>query len=215
MPVIPRTAPRRGERTYALLVLRQSPRLKIFEGVLLKTGRAVEESALRPTPHYPEIPLLIEFAGNDGSGRGHNRSRDIHILWRYAGGEWEEIARSLSQGSEWFDHLAPIVRRELVRPTGVDHVGEARAAAGRLAALIDGELSQLAEEGRERALAFLYDQVAARFAESVTAAAVVLGPGASLAQPGAPLNSGSAAPPARPRFGPGAVRVPVWLRQAS
>jgi hypothetical protein len=201
---IPRTAPRRAERTYALLVLRPSPRRKLFEGVFLRTGSLVDEAALRPSPHYPEIPLLIEFAGNDGSGRGHNRSRDIHVLWRFIGGAWEEIARTLSQGSEWFDHLAPIVRRELVRPA-VDHVAEARAAAGRLAALIDGELSQLAEEGRERALAFLYDQVAARFAENVSDAAAIA----------PPVSSGFAAPSARRRFPPGASRVPVWLRQAS
>ncbi len=173
---IPRTAPRRAERTYALLILRPSPRLKIFEGVFLRTGSVIEQAALRPTPHYPEIPLLIEFAGRDGGGRGHNRSRDIHVLWRFVAGEWEEIARILSQGSEWFDHLAPIVRRELVRPA-VDHVAEARAASGRLAALIDGELSQLTEEGRERALAFLYDQVAARFADGVSASAGLFRPG--------------------------------------
>jgi hypothetical protein len=207
--VIPRTASRRTERTYALLILRPAPRLRIFEGTFLKTGSMVEETALRPSPHYPEIPLVLEFAGTDGSGRGHNRSRDIHVLWRYVAGEWEEIARTLSEGSEWFDHLAPIVRRELVRPA-VDHVAEARAAAGRLAALIDGELSGLAEEGRERALAFLYDQVASRFAESVSAAAGAVG-GVTLAPP---LSSGSAKP-ARPRFGPARARIPIWLREAS
>ena len=58
----------------------------------------------------------------------------------------------------------------------VDHVGDARAVAGRLAALIDGALDELTEEGREHALAFLYDEVAARFAGTMRDLAAGYGP---------------------------------------
>jgi hypothetical protein len=186
MPIrLPRTAGRRAGPGYALLVRRLSPNraLRNFEGKLLRAGAFVEESALWPDRHYPLVPLLIEFAGTDGlaangkPARGHNRARDIRILWRFdrARAEWDEVARIMSDGSHWYADLAPIVERELV-PAAVDCVGEARAAAGRLAALIDGALDQLTEEGREHALAFLYDEVAARFAGTMRDLAAGYGP---------------------------------------
>lgn len=116
------------------------------------------------------MPLLIEFAGSTGRdargwpARGHNRALDLHILWRYdaRAGDWQEVARTVSQGAEWFVALEPIVRRELVRPPA-NYVEEARTASERLLVTIDRELHELdADEARERVLAFLYDQVAAR-----------------------------------------------------
>lgn len=182
---IPRTAARRSERTYALLVLRKArPKaLRIFKGRLFRTGAYVEESELWPTPHYPRAPLLVEYAGRtgrDANGRraaGHNRSRDLYVLWRFdaARREWDEVARVETEGPEWFEYFAPIVAREII-PPDVDHVAEARAATGRLAALIDGELDELADEGRDRALGFLYDQIAARLAESLAKSAAALRP---------------------------------------
>jgi hypothetical protein len=171
---IPRTAARRAERCYARLVLRATRRAPFFDGPLLRAGAFVEESALWPTPDYPLIPLLIEYAGSDGSGLGHNRSRDVHVLWRYvrARQDFEEVARVASHGAEWVYDLRPIVERELVRPA-IDDNARGRAAASRLAALIDGALDELEDAGRESALAALYNQVAARFAESVTAGAVL------------------------------------------
>jgi hypothetical protein len=177
---IPRTAARRSERTYVRLVLRPVRRAPFFEGALLRAGGFVEESALWPTPDYPLVPLLIEYAGSDGTGRGHNRSRDVHVLWRYVrghsegkpSGDFEEVARVASHGAEWVYDLRPIVERELLRPA-IDHDARGRAAASRLAALIDGALDELEDAGRESALAALYNQVAARFAESVAAGAVL------------------------------------------
>lgn len=174
---IPRTAARRSERTYALLVLRKprSKALRVFKGRLFQTGAYVEESALWPTPHYPRAPLLIEYAGRTGRdaggrpARGHNRARDLYILWRFdaARREWDELARTSSEGPEWYEYFAPIVQQEII-PPDVDHVAEARAATGRLAALIDGELDELADEGRGRALGFLYDQIGSRLAEALS-----------------------------------------------
>ncbi len=182
---IPRTAGRHCTRSYALLVLRvgRNRALRNFEGRLFRAGALVEESALWPTPHYPRIPLLIEFAGTDGlaangkPAHGHNRARDIRILWRFdrERGEWDEVARIASAGSHWYADLAPIVERELVAPD-VDDVGEARSAAGRLAALIDGALNELTDEGREHALGFLFDEVAARLAQTTRDLAAGYGP---------------------------------------
>jgi hypothetical protein len=186
MPIrLPRTASRRSGLSYALLVRRLSPNraLRNFEGQLLRTGALIDDAALWPDSHYPLVPLLIEFAGTDGlaangkPARGHNRARDIRILWRFdrARGEWDEVTRITSDGSHWYADLAPIVERELIEAPR-DHAGEARAAAGRLAALIDGALDQLTEEGREHALAFLYDEVAARFAGTMRDLATGYGP---------------------------------------
>jgi hypothetical protein len=187
---IPRTAARgvansKTERSYALLVLRlgRNRALRNFEGRLFRCGALVEESALWPAPHYPRVPLLIEYAGRESAAanakpaRGHNRARDIRILWRYdrERGEWDELARILSEGSHWYADLAPIVERELV-PPDIDHVSEARAAAGRLAALIDTELGALASEGREHALAFLFDEIAGRIAGTIRDLAAGYGP---------------------------------------
>jgi hypothetical protein len=175
---IPRTALRGAARCYARLVLRpaRSRSLRFFEGRFFKCGAAVEDAALWPTDHYPVTPLLVEYAGSTGRdvrglpARGHNRARDLYILWRFNLGcrEWEEVAQVISEGPEWYEYFRPIVEREIIKPP-VDHVTEARAATGRLAALIDGELNQLADEGRERALSFLYDEIAMRFSEAVTA----------------------------------------------
>lgn len=186
MPIrLPRSAGRRSGPSYALLVRRISPNraLRNFEGQILRAGALVEESALWPDAHYPRVPLLIEFAGTDGlaangkPARGHNRARDIRILWRFDRERraWDEIARIASEGSHWYADLAPIVERELV-PADVDHVEDARAIAGRLAALIDGALAELTEEGRGHALAFLYDEVAARFAGTMRDLAAGYGP---------------------------------------
>jgi hypothetical protein len=182
---IPRTATRRGERSYALLVLRlgRNRALRNFEGRLFRCGALVEESALWPAPHYPRVPLLVEYAGTDGldangkPARGHNRARDIRILWRYdrERGEWDELARILSEGSHWYADLAPIVERELIAPD-IDHVSEARGAAGRLAALIDGTLAELTDEGREHALGFLFDEIAGRIAGTIRDLAAGYGP---------------------------------------
>lgn len=190
MPIrLPRSSSRRAGPSYALLVRRLSPNraLRNFEGQLLRSGALVEEAALWPDAHYPLVPLLIEFAGTDGlaangkPARGHNRARDLRILWRFdrARGEWDEVTRITSEGSHWYADLAPIVERELGLPDMYaprDDVEDAREEVGRLAALIDGALDELTEGGREHALAFLFDAVAARFAGTMRDLAAGYGP---------------------------------------
>jgi hypothetical protein len=96
-----------------------------FAGVFLRSGAVVDGASLWPTSDYPAIPLLIEFAGSDRSGRGHNRSLDIHVLWRFDGRAFREVARVKSQGREWVFDFLPIVEREIS--------GYRRVTASRLA----------------------------------------------------------------------------------
>lgn len=172
---IPRTCPSRGERTWAQLIERvpRRARIQIFPGrVYFRTGAQVDERELRPTPSWPATPLLLEYAGSDRTGRGHNRSNYIHVLWRFDAkrAEFREIARCVTQGPEWFAHLAPIARREIERGSPpVNHVEVAHAVTGRVLALLDGELETLEDEGRDRVMSFLYDQVVGRLMEDLDA----------------------------------------------
>jgi hypothetical protein len=155
----------RREPTWALVVrgVRSSRGLAVFDGAWVRTGSTVPASELRPSPDYPQIPLLIEFAGSDRTGRGHTRSQDIHILWRFdpVGRAWSEVIRTLSQGSEWIADIAAAVRRELrAEPAG--GVENARRTAQKVIEVLDTELDALDTDARTRALAFLYDQFAAR-----------------------------------------------------
>lgn len=174
---IPRSAPGgRPEPTWAQLILRVR-RSGLIDGRFFRTGARVEESALRPSDAWPEVPLLVEFAGSERAGRGHNRSADIHLLWRYDSARrgFDEIARVRSDGAEWLHHLEPIIRRHIRRPP-VSPTSEARDAARRVVAALEGELDLLEDEGHERALALIYNQVAARFAASVSEKARALRP---------------------------------------
>lgn len=170
---IPHSAPTRSEKTYAQLIRRVSPdpRLAILEGAWFKTGAAVDAAELWPSPDYPLVPLLLEYAGTDRSGRGHNRSRDLHILWRYdaTAGEFTELARVLSRGAEWFEHLAPIVRAE-IRRAPVNNEERAGYAVTRVMEVLDGELCELESAGRTAALARIYTQVSARLCGEKNAA---------------------------------------------
>jgi hypothetical protein len=160
---IPRTCQFRREPTYAMLIRRVNRRKVIaFEGRYFRTGVTVDERELRPTLEWPEIPLLIEYAGSDRTGRGHRRSRDIHVLWKFEIGQWVELARVSSQGPEWVHHLKPIVLREL-RVAPVNYIALATDATGRVLALLDAELDAMDEdEGRERIMFLLYDRFTAR-----------------------------------------------------
>ena len=159
---IPRSTPGRRERTYAQLVMRVHPHRALpFEGRMFKTGSRVEEAELHPSSEYPAVPILIEYAGSDRTGRGHNRSPDVHVLWQFVDGVWNELARVRSHGPEWMVHLRPIVELVLVS-LPVNHIEIAGQVSARVLRFLDKELEHLADEGRERAMSFLFDQFAAR-----------------------------------------------------
>lgn len=134
-----------------------------FEGILLKPGSRVEHGALWPNAGFPDTPLLIEFAGSDRTGSGHNRSKQIHILWRFdlKKTEWVEIARTLSLGSDWIPHLVAIALKELGGPPPPDAT-EAVKASSRFLSGLDSELRALGEGEQGMVLNLVYEQVAAR-----------------------------------------------------
>jgi hypothetical protein len=132
-----------------------------FEGKLLKPGARLEYSSLWPDPRYPRKPVLLEFAGSDHSGRGHNRGSQIYILWRLEGENWVEIARSLSVGGEWIAVLMPIALRELGGPARIDPDMAEKLAVVWLGRL-DDELKELGAGDRGIMLNFVFEQVAAR-----------------------------------------------------
>ena len=162
---IPQTCEDRRQQTYVQLVLRVYPERTInpFEGRLLRCGSKVEEAALRPSGEYPETPLLIEFAGSDRSGKGHNRSSDVHVLWKFdrGGAAWIELARVKSRGAEWIEYLKPIVIRELGR-TQLSSADVAWNASQRILVALDRELELLQRAARAETMVFLYDAFAAR-----------------------------------------------------
>jgi hypothetical protein len=168
MPRIPLTASGRRDKTFAQLVLRVKPRATInaFEGRFLRCGAHVNVCDLWPTVDYPNVPLLIEFAGFERGGYGHVRARDIHVLWRYEvqTGKWVEIARILSHGPEWVQHLKPIIEAQFDAPPE-NYVKDAMDASDRVLALLDNEIEALSDEGRARLLSVLFDQLAARIVE--------------------------------------------------
>jgi hypothetical protein len=166
---IPRTSDSRGEFTYARVLWRVHPdrtMANAFEGVLLKPGSVVEDSALWPDARYPARPLLLEFAGSDRTGRGHNRSNQIYILWRFEPDQWQwvEIARVFTQGAEWVPMLLPLALRELGGVMPAPDPAAALDSMKRFLAQLDDELRQVGSQERAIAIGFMYEQLGARLA---------------------------------------------------
>jgi hypothetical protein len=134
-----------------------------FEGLLFKPGALVEDAALWPDARYPAKPVLLEFAGSDHTGSGHNRSNQIYILWRYEPeyGIWVEIVRALSKSADWIVNLLPIALAEL-GGTAAPNPDLAWAVAGRLLVQVDSELAGLGVADRGLVLNLISEQVAAR-----------------------------------------------------
>jgi hypothetical protein len=163
---IPRTNETRGALTYARLLLRVWPRrtFAAFDGKFFKPGAKIEEADLWPTPEYPAVPLLLEYAGSDRTGRGHRRANDIYLLWRYERetGEWVALLRYTGQGTEW---IAPIKRRalaELARTEPPISCTHASDVCVRVLAALDHELELLDNENRHLVMSFVYQEFSAR-----------------------------------------------------
>jgi hypothetical protein len=163
---IPRTCPHRRDMTYAKLLLRVYPHRSwnAFDGSPVKPGALVDESALWPTAEYPETPLLLEYAGNDHSGRGHNRSLDIYLLWRYdrAQARWTELMRCKSQGLEWIESMKPVALQELARTAPAPDPWTADRVSILVLSLLDIELEKLGPAERHLAMSFVYQEFSAR-----------------------------------------------------
>jgi hypothetical protein len=167
---IPRTCKYRRQPTYAKLLLRvyRDRTWNAFEGKLLKPGALIDEAELWPTPEYPEIPLLLEYAGHDRTGRGHRRSNDIYLLWRYerSRAAWVELIKCTCQGADWIEQLKPIAIAELGRAvlpvTMEEAAAQAASVTGRVLGVLDHELEMLGPRDRHLVMTFVYQEFSAR-----------------------------------------------------
>jgi len=147
---------------------------RLRSGPLFRTGQIIEEAQLWPTPDFPLVPLVIEYAGTtktDDAGRpvrGHNRGRDIHVLWQYDRKSeervWVKLCETEVGGSEWERIFRPLIADIIELPElneeerGWDAANEALAAA----------LEKLVDLPTDKALAIALG----RFHDIATAAVV-------------------------------------------
>lgn len=161
---IPRSSPRAARGCFTKLLYSVDPDATHgfgFHGTLLRPGARLTVEALRPTPEYPEIPLLLEYGSVPVPG--DRLWAQLYILWRFEvqTHSWRELARTTATAWEWAYELRPIAVRALARvaiSTPLDHA----AIAGRLSVLLDVELGALAPADRVRVLSVLHDELAGR-----------------------------------------------------
>jgi hypothetical protein len=125
---LPRSSIRRSDPGFLKLLLRvdSKPTSALdFAGRFLKPGAEVEFSALRPTLHYPAVPLLLEVAYTETdrlrrNKPGYRNNPITYILWLYVPerNEWREIVRCSAVGLEWVEVIARVAARILDRPDG-------------------------------------------------------------------------------------------------
>lgn len=164
---VPRSCPRRAEPCYAKLLCRAAPDAQSgfdFEGTFLRAGGLFPESALWPSPQYPQVPLLLEFAGSDCSGWGHRRSSALYLLWRYQDGEWREVARTAAESNEWCAVLAPVAAR-LLQQDGRPKPMAVEALADRIRRLLEAEFDRAGPDDRWKVAAIVHDQLAVRLVD--------------------------------------------------
>ena len=159
---LPRSSVNRNAVTYARL-LRRVCRDRTwggwcFEGLVERPGSVI------PAGRIPAGGLLLECAGSQPGGRGHNRAPTLYILWRYehASGEWRELARSTAMERDWTLDLGPIAHRELhpPKPVLVDLAG----IAGRVLDSFERETEPLEFKARVLVIREIQDRLAAGMA---------------------------------------------------
>ena len=160
---LPKSNPSRNSPGFVQILRRVKPwkERHPFEGAIFRCGQVVDVSALWPEPDYPAVPVALEYAGSDGSGRGHNRSPHVYVLWRWDGGRWAEVVRMASHGADWVATMAHVAAREVGGPPRPDPA-TAALFARRFLASLDADLGELPPDVQTVALRFLYEQVAAR-----------------------------------------------------
>lgn len=160
---IPRTSARSEQMAFAKLLCRVDPQTINgfgFEGIFLRPGRTIEESALWPTDRYPTVPIVLEFAGKRTvRGVGHNGEdlrMALYVLWRLDGRTWTEVARAYATSTEWAYELRSIASR-LVGHAGVDVLPSLASAAARISSCLTQEFAELEPRDRARLVGVLHD----------------------------------------------------------
>lgn len=127
--------------------------------------------------------LVLECAGPESAGRGHNRPEVLWILWRWAtislnpakwsgacgavsGGEWRECGRALAIGREWIHILGPLAEHWLTEPVALHEV-KARCAslAEEIAEMVQNRVRREPIELQKQVWESLYDQIPGRIVE--------------------------------------------------
>ena|SRR5579872_1638392 len=135
---LPRSSGRSSATTSLKLLSRVNPERPgafAFEGTFLRPGGTIAKAQL------PSPALLLECCGSTGNGWGHNRSETLHILWRWDGADWKDIAQMRSVGSEWVEVFHPIITRELATPKNeqvLDLIGIVQRVLGSLESELEG-----------------------------------------------------------------------------
>jgi hypothetical protein len=110
--------------------------------------------------------LVLECAGPESAGRGHNRSEVLWILWRWERGDWRECGRALAIGREWIHILGPLAEHLLTEPVALHEV-KARCAslAEEIAEMVQNRVRREPIELQKQVWQSLYDQIPGRIVE--------------------------------------------------
>lgn len=165
---LPLSSPVRSKCTWLRLLQRTNPARYLldeaWQGALLTPGVSVAESALRPGPDWPSVPVLLECAGVVKSGWGHRRSESLYILWRYVDGQFRELARAVSSDLSWARDLQPLAQRAIDEGMPAPSPQDAALGAERILEQIDVLLASSEGSCRALILARIYNGLAGRVA---------------------------------------------------
>jgi hypothetical protein len=134
-----------------------------FRYKLFRSGVRVDAEELG------ERPVLIEYAGQQGSFKKGKHREHLWILWRFDHAEmnWKEIARALAYGPEWALILRdPAIQamRPAVAVEGVNPMVRGREVAEGLLKGIDEAMVMELPAVRVLVLNTIYDGMAGRVA---------------------------------------------------
>ena len=169
---LPLSSTRRSQIGFTKLLQRVDPRSRSpfeWRGRLFRSGTWIEEAQLWPDGSYPRNPLLVEHAGADKPGRGHNRhkSDNTAVLWRYerVAGKFLEVGRVAAPAGMWALLLEPLVRDTLARDAGDVPAPDVDLIRDRITRFLAAEFDIIPDSDRYRILTLVHDELASRIAE--------------------------------------------------
>ncbi len=155
---LPRSATRRDTGTWIKLLERvtDSPGGFGFEGKLLRPGETI------PAGQLPEPAVLLECAGTEGRGRGHNRGDVRYIVWRWdrSARDWQELAQCSSVSGDWALALNGVALRALHPDDQVITPFDCEASVDRILSFAESEMHGMQSRLRNRVLERLYGRIA-------------------------------------------------------
>jgi len=117
--------------------------------------------------------LIVEFAGADNPGHGHNRhgSDNTVILWRYERsgegvGVFLKLGQVVAPGAMWALLLEPLVRQAMWDDAGGNPPApDVDLIRGRITAMLGAELDLVSDAQRASILTLVHDELAGRIAQ--------------------------------------------------